>query len=170
MLVRTATAKDVAAIAELLGAVAQTLTARHGKGHWSHAPSEGGVRRAIATSTVLVARRGRRLAGTLRLATKKPWAIDTSYFVAVRHPLYLLDMAVAPEAQGLGVGRALIEEARHIAQDYPAGAIRLDAYDSAAGAGAFYVKCGFKEVGRAVYRNTPLIYFEWLCEPGCHGT
>ena len=155
---------DATAIAALHRAVAETLTARHGKGHWSHMPSESGVRRSIETSIVLVARRRRRLVGTLRLATKKPWAIDPSYFIAVKRPLYLLDMAVAPEAQGQGVGRVLVEEARRIAREYPAGSIRLDAYDSAAGAGAFYAKCGFKEVGRVVYRDTPLIYFEWLCE------
>jgi hypothetical protein len=43
-----------------------------------------------------------------------------------------------------------------------ADAIRLDAYDGAVGAGAFYAKYGFKEVGRVVYRGTPLIYFELL--------
>jgi hypothetical protein len=43
-----------------------------------------------------------------------------------------------------------------------ADAIRLDAYDGTVGAGAFYAKYGFKEVGRVVYRGTPLIYFELL--------
>jgi hypothetical protein len=35
-------------------------------------------------------------------------------------------------------------------------------FDGEAGAGAFYAKCGFREVGRVVYRNVPLIYFEML--------
>lgn len=115
---------------------------------------------------MLVARRGRRLVGTLRLATKKPWAIDVSYFSAVERPLYLLDMAVKPEVQRQGIGRAMLEEARRLARAYPADAIRLDSYDSPAGAGPFYARCGFAEVGRVVYRGTPLIYFEWLSEPG----
>ena len=37
-----------------------------------------------------------------------------------------------------------------------------DVYDADAGAGSFYAKCGFREVGRAKYRNTRLIYFELL--------
>ena len=41
-------------------------------------------------------------------------------------------------------------------------AIRLDAYDAAAGAGDFYAKNGFREVGRTKYRNAPLIYYELL--------
>jgi hypothetical protein len=44
----------------------------------------------------------------------------------------------------------------------PGDAIRLDAYDAEAGAGEFYRKYGFREVGRASYRNVPLIYFERL--------
>jgi hypothetical protein len=38
----------------------------------------------------------------------------------------------------------------------------LDAYDAAAGAGDFYAKRGFPEVGRVTYRGTPLIDFELL--------
>ena len=45
---------------------------------------------------------------------------------------------------------------------WPADAVRLDAYDSPAGAGPFHAKCGFSERGRVVYRNVPLTYHEWL--------
>ena len=41
-------------------------------------------------------------------------------------------------------------------------AIRLDAFDAEAGAGAFYARCGWTEVGRAVYRGAPLIYYQFL--------
>jgi len=39
-------------------------------------------------------------------------------------------------------------------------AIRLDAYDAEAGAGRFYARCGYTELGRAIYRSAPLIYYE----------
>ena len=71
-------------------------------------------------------------------------------------------MAVDPRYQRTGVGRSCIEEARRIVSQWPGDAIRLDAYDVAAGAGEFYRKCGFREVGRATYRGAPLIYFEML--------
>ena len=71
-------------------------------------------------------------------------------------------MAVSPVLQGKGIGRKLIDEAIGHAVAWPANAIRLDAFDAPAGAGEFYRKCGFREVGRTSYRNCPLIYFEML--------
>jgi hypothetical protein len=53
-----------------------------------------------------------------------------------------------------------VEAAKKIVKEWPASAIFLDAYDAEAGAGEFYRKCGFREVGRASYRGAPLIYFE----------
>ena len=103
-----------------------------------------------------------RIVATLRLATKKPWAIDTAYFETVRRPLYLLDMAVEPSCQRRRLGRILVEEAKNVARAWPADTIRLDAYDSPAGAGPFYEKCGFREVGRVRYRQVPLVYYEWM--------
>jgi len=61
-----------------------------------------------------------------------------------------------------------VEEAIRRAKAWPADAIRLDAYDTAGGAGAFYLQCGFREVGRVVYRKTPLIYLEMMLV--AHGT
>ena len=109
---------------------------------------------------MLVARTASELVATLRLATRKPWAIDQSYFAESLRPLYLSDMAVAPDHQRSGIGRRCLADATRIARAWPADAIRLDAYDAPAGAGEFYAKCGYREVGRATYRKTPLIYFE----------
>ena len=88
---------------------------------------------------------------TDRLTTRKPWAIDTRYFANSRTPLYLLAMAVTPAKQRQGIGRRCMEEAKRIARAWPADAIRLHAYDAAAGAGPFYARCGSTEVGRATY-------------------
>jgi GNAT superfamily N-acetyltransferase len=108
---------------------------------------------------------------TLRLAAKKPWAIDTSYFAAYRKPLYLLGMAVKPAKQRCGIGRRCLEEAAKVARTWPADAIRLDAFDADAGAGGFYARCGYTQVGRISYRNTPLIYYELLLHhPDSHET
>jgi GNAT superfamily N-acetyltransferase len=118
----------------------------------------------MRTSRVVIARSGpgSPIVATLQLATKKPWAIDTKYFTPVKKPLYLIGMIVAPELQGKGVGRRLLEEATAMARKWPADAIRLDAYDSEAGAGPFYAKCGYREVGRVIYKTVPLIYYELL--------
>jgi len=157
-----ATAADAPALALLHTSVAVELTARHGEGPWSRNTSEKGVLFALRTSKVFVARNYGEIIATLHLTTKKPWAIDTSYFTPCKEPIYLLSMAVRPNLQRQGIGRQCIEEACRIAKAWPADAIRLDAYDANAGAGGFYSRCGFVERGRAVYRNVPLIYYEML--------
>jgi GNAT superfamily N-acetyltransferase len=156
-----ATVEDAVQLAALHTQVAEDLTRRHGSGPWSCRTTERGVLNALRTSRVFVVREGAGVIATLRLATKKPWAIDTAYFSRCAKPLYLLGMAVAPSKQRQGLGRRCLEEAKEIVRAWPADAIRLDAYDAAAGAGDFYAKCGWTEVGRVVYRKAPLIYFEF---------
>jgi GNAT superfamily N-acetyltransferase len=153
---------DVSKVAELRSATADTLTKRFGVGHWSGIATEKGVRFDMRNSKVFVAHHKNSLIATLRLTTKKPWAIDRTCFSASKRPLYLLSMAVAPDLQRQGIGRQCVEQIRDICRRWPADAIRLDAYDAPAGAGMFYAKCGFRNVGRAEYRGCPLLYFEWL--------
>lgn len=153
---------DATTVVELRVATARDLTARFGRGHWSGETSERAVLNDLRISQVWLARRGRSAVATFRLATRKPWAIDVSYFTASTQAIYLTDMAVRPNAQRHGVGRRCVEEILRIAQAWPADAIRLDAYDAGAGAGPFYARCGFREVGRVSYRGTPLAYYEMM--------
>lgn len=156
-----ASENDAASIAVLKNTVAQQLAALYGKGHWSYQSTEKGVLNGMtANSKVLVAKQGTAIVGTLRLTTKKPWAIDPAWFTKVAQPIYLVDMAVQTHLQHKGIGRYMLEEARSFAIAWPAQAIRLDAYDADAGAGEFYRKSGFVEKGRVIYRGVPLIYFE----------
>lgn len=159
---RDATLDDVGVIAGLQNAAAGALTARFGPGHWSALVSERGAALSQRHARVRVGRDGRRMLTVLRLAAKKPWAIDVSYFTPVKRPLYLTGMAVSVAHQGQGLGRLALDDACAVAEKWPADAIRLDAYDAKAGAGAFYDRCGFTERGRVVYRATPLVYYERL--------
>jgi GNAT superfamily N-acetyltransferase len=153
---------DVGAVVALRNAVAEDLTARHGIGHWSSKATEGGIRSDMKASSIYVLREDGGAVATLQLQTKKPWAIDRTYFGAIKRPLYLLAMAVEPSRQRSGIGRRCIEHAARICRDWPADALCLDAYDADAGAGEFYRRCGFTEVGRASYRHTALLYFELM--------
>lgn len=155
-----ATLADAPALAALHTAVADDFTRRYGPGFWSHAASERGVLFQMRHARVLVARRGKSIVGTLRLANKKPWAIDVAYFTPAKKAIYLTNMAVTPKLQRQGIGRQLIEQAIAEAKCWPADAIRLDAFDAIVGAGGFYSSCGFREVARVVYRKDPLIYYE----------
>ncbi len=162
MRVTTATNDDAATLAALRVAAADRLTRDYGEGHWSAHTNEASVLRDLKTSRVLAIRDRGTIVGTLTLQTKKPWAIDLAYFTPCRKALYLINMAVAPDRQRSGVGRQLLDEALVVARAFPADAIRLDAYDHAAGAGGFYRKCGYTQVGGKAYRGVPLLYFELM--------
>jgi GNAT superfamily N-acetyltransferase len=152
----------VGAIVALRTATARDLTERFGRGHWSSEPSERGTLHDLRISKIWLGRSGRAVVATFALGTRKPWAIDRSYFSACERPLYLTNMAVRPDYQRRGLGRRCIDEIIRIARAWPADAVRLDAYDSDAGAGDFYARTGFQHVGNVVYRGSPLAYYERL--------
>lgn len=157
-----AAAEDAADLVTLRADVNRRLLSTYGDGYWIAGSTEKGVLFAMTRGTVLIARHSGKLLATLTLSKRKPWSIDTKYFTASPRPLYLTAMEVSPDMQRQGIGRQCLEEARRIAREWPADAIRLDAYDAPAGAGDFYRKCGYREVGRATYRTAPLIYFEMI--------
>lgn len=159
---RDAGPEDVPAVVTLLNASARDLTDRFGKGHWSLQVSERGVVSSLAHGRLRVGVDGGAVVTVLRLARKKPWAIDVAYFTPVKLPLYLTSMAVGVSHRGRGLGRRAMDDALEVARGWPANAIRLDAYDAPAGAGSFYAACGLRECGRVAYRGTPLIYYEGL--------
>lgn len=159
---RDATLDDIAAVAAIQNAAAGALTARFGPGPWSALVSERDAALAQRHARVRIGRVGKRVLTVLRLATKKPWAIDIAYFTPVRRAVYLTGMAVAVEHQGRGLGTMALEDACIVAAEWPADAVRLDAYDAEAGAGGFYARRGFAERGRVVYKGDPLVYYERL--------
>lgn len=161
---RDATLKEVPAIAALHNSAAGALTARFGEGHWSHLTTERGTASSLRHARVRVGREGHRILTVLRLATKKPWAIDVSYFTPVKKPVYLTGMTVSVAHWGQKLRRLAIEDAIAVARRWPADAIRLDAYDAEAGAAAFYAACGFEERGRVRYKGDPLVYYELLLD------
>ena len=158
--VEVATLDDIPAIVDVRVNAAEDLTTRFGGGHWSGHATEKGVAWDMRQGKVLVARRAKAIIATLKLATRKPWAIDVSYFTVCKRPWYLTNMAVDPAHQGKGIGKRSVLEAVRLVREWGGEAVRLDAYDAVAGAGPFYEKCGFTERGRVTYRITPLIYYE----------
>ncbi|MBL0937773.1 MAG: GNAT family N-acetyltransferase [Gemmatimonadaceae bacterium] len=159
---RDATADDAPVLAALHNATAGALVARFGDGPWNGVSTERGVLNEMRHARIRVGIEAKKIVCSLRLATKKPWAIDVSYFTPVPRAIYLTGMAVAVAHQGRGVGRLALVDALEVVREWPATAIRLDAWDATAGAGGFYGKCGYANRGHAVYRGTPLVYYEML--------
>ncbi|HET9863887.1 MAG TPA: GNAT family N-acetyltransferase [Steroidobacteraceae bacterium] len=157
-----ATRSDARPIVTLRAAVARDMTQRFGTGPWSAIACRAEVVRQLRASHVLVARQDDELVGTVRLARALPGVLDSSAFTPVEHSLYVLGLAVAPGRRGRGVGRQLMEAAKAAARSRGADALWLDAYDHPAGAGAFYLKTGFRDAGRTHRGEIPLRYLEWL--------
>lgn len=160
--IREAVAAEAQEIAELRVAASRDLTARYGHGFWSSTATSAGVMLGLNKGKILIASRDGVIAGTLTLSTRQPWAIDTAYFTRAKTPIYLTSMAVDPKLQGQGIGREMLVAAETTARDWPGQSIRLDAFDDKAGAGEFYAKSGYREMGRTVFRDVPLIYYELL--------
>jgi GNAT superfamily N-acetyltransferase len=160
MKLQLAVADDIAELVAMRTRVSQDLAKRFGEGFWAGKHAEGGERFLMRIGQVYVARYRGRLIATLTLTKRKPWSIDVKHFHATGKPMYLRAMAVDPAHQRKGVGRMCIEEAQRIARESWFQAIRLDAFDCAAGAGDFYRKCGFTEVARVNYKCVPHIDFE----------
>lgn len=113
---------------------------------------------------MLIARRGAGIVGTVRLVQALPALIDADSFTPVDTAMYVLGLAVSPDARGQGIGRGLMEAAKEVARSRPAEALWLDAYRHPAGAGPFYERCGFRAVGPSSRGEVPLIYYEWLVD------
>lgn len=156
-----ATVEDAEAIASLRNAISDDLTFKHGKGPWTAHHTTAGVLFDLRHAKVYVALKRDEVIASLNLATRKPWAIDLEKLSPSKRPLYLTSLTIAPEFQRRGYGRASLDEAVKLARRAKADALVLDAYDHPkAGAGDFYMKCGFREIARATYRDVPLRYFE----------
>lgn len=161
-----ATDRDVEALSGLHAEAAAHLTAIHGEGRWSKPLILRRIDAVPGRARVRLGRLGEQIVSALRLQTRKPWAIDVGSFTPAARPLYLTDMVVAVSCQGRGVGRAALADAHAIAREWPADAIRLDAYDAPAGAGGFYEKCGYVRRARVTYKGNPLVYYEMRLDGG----
>jgi len=157
-----ATAGDAADLTRMRAAVNEKLRADFGEGYWAGKPTERAALFDIRNCQVFIARHRGGIVASLALQWKKPWAIDRKFLTPGRKTLFLTRMAVAVEHQRTGVGRQALDAARRIAKEHHAASICLDAYDCPAGAGPFYAKCGFTELGRTQYKTVPVIYFEAL--------
>lgn len=157
-----ASAEDAAELTQMRLAVSHRLRNDFGDGFWVGKPTERAALCDIRLCDVYIARFRGGLIASLALQWKKPWAIDRSFLTPGRKSLFLTRMAVNPRHQRQGVGRQCLDEARRVATEQRADSICLDAYDCAAGAGPFYAKCGFREIGRAAYRTIPHIYYETI--------
>ncbi len=158
---QAATTEDAESIAALRNAISDDLTFKHGRGPWTVHCTTAAVVSDLRNARLFVALHRGEVIASLKLSTTKPPSIDLGYFPKVKRPCYLSAMAVSPELQRRGIGRACLSQAAVLARREKADALFLDAFDHpSAGAGPFFSKCGYRETGRVTHRGTALVYYE----------
>jgi len=163
-LILAAQPRDAGAISALRNAVADHMAERFGQGQWSARTSRAEVLRQMRASQMLVAWESENIVGTVRLATVNPRAMASAGFTPVQSALFVLGLAVAPDYQRMGIGRRLIEAVQDQARQRRADALWLDTVEGQAGAGPFYLRCGFRRVATSGQGNVPVVYYEWLVD------
>jgi ribosomal protein S18 acetylase RimI-like enzyme len=66
-------------------------------------------------------------------------------FTFAARTLYIDQVSVRPEAQGKGIGRALIDQAEALGRELNVARIHLDSWDFNLGAHAFFEKMGYQK-------------------------
>lgn len=146
--------EDMPAVVAMYGAVIRAMRGTTADIDWdlSYHPTPEGLARAAEAGELLVAVApdGVVLGAGVVNGSQEPdyalasWGVDASDAeVATLHLL-----AVAPEARGAGVGRALLAAAADLARARGARALRLDVFDNNECAVKAYLACGFVDCGR----------------------
>jgi hypothetical protein len=89
-----ATDADIQSLLDLQLAVDADQQRRFGTDRWSTTITDRSIARGLKSSRVLIAKQQERIVGGLRMATKKPWAIDLKYFTPVVKAVSLHDVNV----------------------------------------------------------------------------
>ena len=148
-LIRPATAADVSAIAGLTAAAYRVYVERIGR---EPAPMLADHDALVAAGEVWVAEVGGTVAGALVVRDAE-------------QALLLESVAVAPAAQGQGVGGALIRHAEHLAAERGLGAIELYTNARMTENLRLYPRLGYDQVGRRRQDGYDRVYFRKLVRP-----
>src|SRR6185312_1714772 len=114
--IQAATTEDAESIAALRNAISDDLTFTHGRGPWTAHCTTAAVLSDLREARLFVALHRGEVIATVKLSTKKPWAVDPKCFSKASRPCYLTAMTVAPELQRQGIGRQCLEQAAVLAR------------------------------------------------------
>ena len=159
--IRLAIPAELTMIRKQSAAAAADLVNKHGQGRWQVIPTRSSLSRYLESDTLFVIEKEASVVGTFCFVTRKIVFYRKGWFAFPDDPAgYLINMAIDPQYQRLGVGRQVMNELGKLAGRMKLLAIRLDAYQGAAGAGEFYRKCGCLLVHEGKVGDVGLEYYE----------
>ncbi|HEY1797353.1 MAG TPA: GNAT family N-acetyltransferase [Stellaceae bacterium] len=125
-----------------------------------------GTRERARLSELYLVEEGGTPVATFVLNRRKPGWYHNAWFADPQAESgYLTHLAVRPESQRRGIGRHALAEAEVICRATGLAALRFDAYQGPAGAGPFYVKCGYTLRFSNRFRGVALDYYEKVLAP-----
>ena len=143
LILRPAGPMDAVPMRRLAAAAYEKYVDRIGR---EPAPVSADYERIAESGDAWVAEQGGRLVGLLVVA-------------AARDHLLIENVAVAPQAQGLGIGRELLRLAEEQARAHGLHDVRLYTNEAMTENLEFYPRRGFRETGRAVQDGFHRVFF-----------
>ncbi len=161
--IRRATKKDAETILNILVTCANWL-AENDMNHWLGAYSIEGVSKRIETMEVYLATNElKEPVGTIALTNHSPdyyVGVDTYWLDSTSPAIYIKGLAVLPKHQGKGIAKTLLQFAEEKTKEKRIKFIRLDAVANYNELTQFYLKRGFKLVGKTMLGGQASNLFE----------
>lgn len=164
-----ATLVHAKAIEQMRHLASEDLQRKLGPGHWSGRSRLASIRERIKladpeqlrSKTLYVALSNDLAVGSVGVGTAAPGFWRRSYWKDPKaRALGVFDLVVAPEFQGRGIGRYLMERTEVLAKEHGLEYVRLDAFASNPYSTAFYRRIEFDERATIDVRGCGLILFE----------
>ena len=159
MLVRRATTADLPAILALIRQVVPLMRAS-GNFQWSpDYPNEAVFRQDIGKNHLWVAELAGQLAGVAALTQDQDAEYAQADWDAAAPALVTHRLAVAPSAQGRGVGQVLLAQAEHEARALGLSLLRVDTNSENAATQRLFPKLGYRFAGEIELAFRPGLRF-----------
>ena len=126
---------------------------------WGEYPSEALLHATLAAGSLYVLREGDKLLGAVTVDTRfDPEYAQVDWRFGVR-PGAFHRLAVAPQAQGRGLGRRMIADVCDILRAQGCDALRIDTYSPNAAAQGLYAAIGMRRAGEIRFAHRPLPFY-----------
>lgn len=153
--------EEVAEVHAIIVACARDLKDRRGLLHWDPPYPLDRLRADAVQRSVYAVREGQRTVATFTVGTAAPRYYDLTVWAAPdARALYVNRLAVWPELQGQGTGRASMALVEELARAAGCEAVRLDASERDPLLLAFYEGAGYERRGALGSDADPFVYFE----------
>ena len=170
MLLTKATQADFAPVCALYRAVCAAMNAAgNDQWVWGEYPNEDFLRKTLDADTLYVAREDDRLLCAVTVDTNfDPEYAQVNWLFGTK-PGAFHRLAIAPEAQGMGLGRKIIADICEILRAQGCDVLRIDTYSPNENAQKLYAAIGMRKAGevRFFHREQPFHCFELPLTADC---